>query len=38
MTKLQRLIQLVEGLDSSGGDYATVREAQMLAKELEAGK
>lgn len=38
MSKLERLIALVEGLDSTGPDYAAVREAQHLAKELEAGR
>lgn len=38
MTKLQQLIRLVEGLDNDGPNSSAVREAQQLAKELEAGK
>lgn len=36
MSKLERLLLLVNGLDRNGEDYATVREAQQLAKELGA--
>lgn len=40
MTKLQQLIQLVDGIDATGPDYQAIREAQRLAHELgeEAGK
>jgi hypothetical protein len=34
MTRLQRLLTLVDGLDDKGPDYAAVREAQHLAHEI----
>lgn len=36
MSKLDRLLALVDGLDRNGDDYLQVREAQHLAKELKA--